>query len=240
MIAKRCDVVILCGGLGKRLRSVVSDRPKPMAEIGGKPFVQILIEHIASFGFHRFVLGAGYKADMIASHFRSVSLPLEIEVSVEDQPMGTGGGLKHVCDLLKAETVLVLNGDSFCNVDYIMMVAEHRARNADATVAVTPVPDAGAFGSISLDADGLVTSFDEKKTGGQGLVNAGVYVFRKCVVESLPPTVPLSLEKDIFPELTRRRQLYAHVVEGPLLDIGTPDNYGRAQQSLQAMMRGRT
>ncbi|MEI6972157.1 MAG: nucleotidyltransferase family protein [bacterium] len=229
-----CDVVILCGGLGKRLRPVVSDRPKPMAEIGGKPFVQLLVEHIGRFGFRRFVLGAGYKAEMIADHFKAVSLPFEIKVAVEHEPLGTGGGLRNVRGLLDADTVLALNGDSFCSVDYRRIVEGHLARAADATVAVVPVPDAGAFGSIIMDGTGMVTAFNEKQSGGQGLVNAGVYVFRSSVIRSLPETTPLSLEKDVFPQLIGR--LFGHKVDGPLFDIGTPESYRLAQQALPVLM----
>jgi len=236
MINDQPDVVILCGGLGTRLRTVVSDRPKPMAEVDGRPFVHILVDHVASFGYRRFILCAGYKAETIKEYFKTATMPVEVVVSIEPQPMGTGGALKHAAGLLKSDDVIVMNGDSFCAVDYAKLIDEHRARQADVTITAVQVKAASEFGSMRVDKSGRVTAFSEKQGGGQGLVNAGVYVFRRAAIETMPLTIPLSLEKDVFPKLTASR-LFAHLVRGPLLDIGTPESYEKARQDLLRMMR---
>ena len=230
-----CDVVILCGGLGTRLRSVVGDRPKPMADIGGKPFVRLLVEHIASYGLDRFILSVGYKAGMIGDYFRAGNLPVKVEIAVESEPMGTAGGLRNSRALIRADTALVLNGDSFCRVDYAAMIEAHLDRNACATIAVVPTENAAEFGSIRAAKDGRITAFEEKKGGGGGLINAGVYVFRKTAIDAMPSRIPLSLEKDVFPGLTSGI-LLSFPVSGPLYDIGTPAGYARAQSDLPGIM----
>ena len=230
------DVAILCGGLGTRLRSVLRDRPKPMATIEGTPFLVLLAEHLAARGFRRFVFCVGYKAEMIESHFAKADSACEYLFSRELTPLGTAGALREARDKLRSELVLVLNGDSFCPVDYPAMLTFHREQQARATLAVAPMERAEEYGGVIVADEGHVVAFEEKRrSSGQRHVNAGIYLFRKGVVEALSDQVPLSLERQVFPGLVGNG-LFAFKVQGPLLDIGTPERYARAQAELLALM----
>lgn len=197
------DVVILCGGLGTRLRPVVDDRPKPMADVGGRPFLELLVDHIASVGFRRFVLCCCHKAEFILSYFSQARTGYSIECSVEKEPLGTGGALVHALPMVKSDPVLVLNGDSFCDVDYSQVVAAHVSRSAAATVVIARVENASDYGTVHVSEGGTVLDFIEKRSAKvPGWINAGVYVFSGSALRGLSKSVPLSLERDVFPSLS--------------------------------------
>jgi NDP-sugar pyrophosphorylase family protein len=232
------DVAVLCGGLGLRLRAAVPDLPKPMAPVGEQPFLELLVARLARFGFRRFVLCAGFKAAAVASHFANRA---DVTVVSESSPLGTAGALRNALPELASEHVLALNGDSFCRVDYAAMLQSHHARSADVTLAVAPVDEARAYGAVLAGPDGRVTAFREKEPSGQAgkaWVNAGVYALRRSALAGLPATAPLSLETDVFPLWATSLRVFANPVEGPLLDIGTPERYERARRELPALMAG--
>lgn len=231
------DTVILCGGLGTRLRSVVGDRPKPMAVVAGRPFLVLQMEHLATFGFRRFVLCVGFMAEFVEEYFRDSRLPFEVVIVREDQPLGTGGALRNALPSCRSKTVLVLNGDSFCAMDYAAMVTE-RHIPGDVGVAVVRATGGTEYGGILLGPGDRIARFAEKDPAVGALhVNAGVYVFGRDVIESLDRRVPLSLEREVFPDLAAQSRLWAREVDGPLLDIGTPERYEQAREELLAMMR---
>jgi NDP-sugar pyrophosphorylase family protein len=234
--AETVDVAILCGGMGLRLRAAVPDRPKPMARVGDRPFLALLVEHVARFGFRRFILCAGYMADAVEAYFREGTRDYEAVVSREDRPAGTGGALRLALDKLRSAHVLALNGDSFCPVDYGAMLASHVARGAAATLAVARADDRASYGNVEVGADGAILGFREKQAGGTPWVNAGVYVFRREAIGAFPGRTPLSLEVDVFPSLAGQG-LFAHEATGPILDIGTPERYERAKREMRALMR---
>jgi len=233
-----CDVVILCGGLGTRLRAVVPDRPKPMAAIDGVPFLSLLVEHVASFGFRRFVLCVGHKAEVIASHFHADSGDLSVVLSREESPLGTGGALWNARERIQGSTFVAMNGDSFCPVDYPAFLTFHAARSATATIAVTPVENAAEYGTVNVSEHNHVLSFAEKSGRNQeGLVNAGVYAFETKVLDEVDRPMPFSVERDIFPHLAEEGTLSAWKSDGPLLDIGTAERYHHAQSRLLPLMK---
>jgi NDP-sugar pyrophosphorylase family protein len=233
---KDIDVVVLCGGLGTRLGNLLGDIPKPMAPVGDRPFLFCLLEHMASFGFGRFVLCAGHMADVIERFFMSIQTSYEIELVQEGEPRGTGGALRQARNRLQSNPVLVINGDSFCSLDYAKMTEAHLSKSADVTIAVISVNRTTGYGSLMVDEDDRIRSFDEKaRHEGPGTVNAGVYVFRPGVIDWIEDRIPLSLEYDVFPSLITAR-LFAYFAHGPLLDIGTPERYQRAKQELLTLM----
>lgn len=228
---------VLCGGLGTRLRPVLSDRPKSMALVGGIPFLQLLIEGLRSQGINQVVLGTGYLGEQIEEFFGSGDrLKTEIRYSREKEPLGTGGALKLAEDQISDPT-LILNGDSYVSWSFTAMRDMYNAKDADMVIAVHAVPDVARYGGITLDNDGRVTQFIEKGMhDGPGLINAGVYLLQKSVVSDLPAKQSISLEKDVFPALLHQRTYGLHC-PGPFIDIGIPSDFSRAQ-TLLSVERG--
>ncbi|MBA3963848.1 MAG: NTP transferase domain-containing protein [Chthoniobacterales bacterium] len=223
---------VLCGGLGTRLRAVLRDRPKSMAPVAGVPFLQILLERIRAQGISEIVLGTGYLAEQIEQHFGSgESLSLTIRYSQESAPAGTGGAVKLAQGLL-SNPALILNGDSYVEWNLAPMLELAHTQQADLVMALQPVADVGRYGSVVIADDGRVTQFVEKGVNrGSGLINAGVYLLRKEIIDQLPGNMAISLEKDVFPGLLSRR-VYGLVCEGPFIDIGIPEDLARAQTLL--------
>jgi D-glycero-alpha-D-manno-heptose 1-phosphate guanylyltransferase len=222
--------VLLVGGMGTRLRSVVPSTPKPLASVGGESFLGLLVRQLRYQGIRRLVMCSGYLADQIETQFADGSAwDVEIEYSREQQPLGTAGAVKLAeCHLQGARDFLVMNGDSFLEIDFRQLLRFHHERSALASMAVVRVQDAGRYGTVQIDADSRVIGFREK-TGGDtpGLVNAGVYVFNHAMFEHFPKG-PASLETDLFPRILERR-VYALEQHGMFIDIGTPEDYARAK-----------
>ncbi len=227
------DVVLLCGGLGKRLRSVVSDRPKPMADLGGRPFLDLLVNYTAGFGFRRCILCAGHMAGRIEEHF-SGKRDLEVLMSVEDEPLGTGGAVKNARPLIKSEVFMVMNGDSFCRMDMAGFLDFHQEKKAFVSITlVTPEKEAD-YGAVMIDGTGRVMEFSEK-TVSRGHINAGVYIFGSDIFGTMPEEKNFSLEYDLFPKVLDKG-VYGYVSGGGLFDIGTPERYERARKELQGLL----
>lgn len=225
------DAVILAGGKGTRLQRIVSDRPKPMAEVVGHPFVEWLILSLKAQGLRRMVLCTGYMYEAIETYFRDgKQWDVEIVYSSELSPLGTGGALRQALHQVHTDPLLAMNGDSFCNVDIHALVAAHTARRARASLWLVPAEDCRSGGMVEIDEHGAVRAFHEKPSEKQqGLISAGIYLLERTVVETIPPDKPVSLETDVFPSLIGHG-LYAVIGRGPFLDIGTPDAYEAADQ----------
>jgi len=224
------DAIVLAGGKGTRLRSVVSDRPKPMAQVAGRPFVEWLLLALRAQGLRRVVLATGYKGEMIASYFGDGSrLGMELAYAQEEVPLGTGGAMRNALPLTTTARVLTLNGDSFRPFDVGRLAAAHAGSGATATLWLVRMDDCRRYGTVEQAGDGRVLSFREKSPDlGAGLINAGVYLFERAALDAIPASTPVSLEGDVFPALIGRR-LYAAAGDGPFLDIGTPESYGSAE-----------
>ncbi|MBI5606376.1 MAG: NTP transferase domain-containing protein [Deltaproteobacteria bacterium] len=228
---KEIDAVILCGGLGSRLKKVVHDRPKPMAEIQGRPFLDILIDHTAAFGITRYILCTGYMANCIEHYYAQTTGPLTFSFSKEKIPLGTGGALKNAESLIRSNPVLVLNGDSFCPVDLDGFITHHRAKNAQISLVVSEAKDSFDFGSLWMDKKGRIVGFQEKINHTQNLINAGVYLFDKEIFARIPPHKRYSLELDLFPDFVGKK-FYGFFSNEKVLDIGTPERYELAKKLL--------
>ena len=230
--ARAIRAFVLCGGLGTRLRPVLTDRPKSMALISGTPFLQLLLDRLRSQRVDDVILGTGYMAEKIESYFGSGNkLAMRVRYSREDEPLGTGGALK-LAEPLISDPVLVLNGDSYVEWSLAPMVELFTAKNADIVVVLQAVADVTRYGSVTLNQDGRITQFVEKGLrGGPGLINAGVYLLRKQIVCDLPAGTAISLEREVFPRLLDRG-VHGLVCTGLFIDIGIPDDFNRAQTLL--------
>jgi NDP-sugar pyrophosphorylase family protein len=225
------DVVILCGGLGTRLRSVVSDRPKPMADVNGRPFLDRLMTYVADYGFRRCILCIGHMGDRIKRYYGERSVhPLTILFSEESEPLGTAGAVKHAEPFIRSDHFLLMNGDSWCPVDLRDLLEFHTGKEALASLTLVRVEEADNYGTVTLREDSRVIGFEEKRDGaGGGLVNGGIYLLRKEFLGFIPSERKLSLECDIFPRILTER-VYGYVTNERLIDIGVPERYGMAQE----------
>jgi NDP-sugar pyrophosphorylase family protein len=228
------DVVILCGGLGTRLKAAVADRPKGLASISGRAFLDILVDELVDQGFERVVFCVGYGADQIVAHFRGRT-GAQWVFSTEDRPLGTGGAVRNASGLVHSDPFVVVNGDSFCRVPYAELFAFHESKAARATLVLSPPSERADVGLAELGADSRLLRFREKPAEAHGtpqLVNAGVYVLQRELIDVHPAASAFSLERDVVPRAIEQRACYGYRVEGPLVDIGTPERYRAAQAVL--------
>jgi D-glycero-alpha-D-manno-heptose 1-phosphate guanylyltransferase len=228
--------LLLVGGMGTRLQSVLSSTPKPLAPVGDIPFLQLLVMQLRSQGFRRMIMCTGHFADQIESAFgNGRQWDVEISYSKESKPLGTAGAVKFAERYLKQDAeFLVVNGDSFVEVDIREFIRFHREHGGVISMAVRRVPNAARYGTVHVDECKRIVGFNEK-TGNPmpGVINAGVYVFNRGVVERMPDG-PASLEKDLFPGLLQEG-MYALEQHGMFIDIGTPEDYARAKELFQSL-----
>ncbi len=220
---------ILAGGLGMRLRGVVTDRPKVLATIRGRPFLAYLLDQLVAAGIRGAVLCTGYMGDQVRDVLGKSYKALRLAYSQESAPLGTAGALRLALPLLNSNPVLVLNGDSYCAADLKQFWLWHRTRRANATLLLTRMSDTARYGRVQVSSDGTVTHFDEKgRENGPGWINAGVYLLNSELILEVPENSAVSLEREIFPTWIGRG-LYGFQSEAVFLDIGTPEAYASAE-----------
>lgn len=229
---KNIDVAILCGGLGKRLRSEIGESQKVMAKIGEEPFLDVLLQDLARANFKRLILLTGYKAETIEEHYRTNNLGLTIEFSRETEPLGTGGALKNARALIQSDPFICLNGDSFCSLNYEEFLNFYSAKRADAAMVLSQRENSRDFGTITLDGAQRITSFEEKlksrRPSGPVYVSSGVYCFSKKVFDWMPALAKFMLETDFFSNMVQK-EVYGFIAQQTFVDIGTPERLKKAR-----------
>jgi NDP-sugar pyrophosphorylase family protein len=228
---RHIDVFILCGGFGKRLRCIAKDIPKPMVKIGNQHFLDILIKYIAHFGFRRFILGIGYKADIIKNYYlKNKTSGLKILFSCENTPLDTGGAVKKAKGLIRSNPFFVLNGDSFCEFNPLRFLKFHEQKKSLISILLCQESDGNDYGRVRISEDSRILSFDEKEVKtGECLINTGIYLFDKKIFSYMPSLSSFSLERDLFPMMTEEK-IYGYPKAGFFIDIGTPERYLRAKK----------
>lgn len=225
------DAILLAGGLGTRLRAVVSDRPKVLAAVGGKPFLEYLFAQLAAAGVRRTVLSTGHLADQIQAHFGDSARDLKIRYCEEKTPLGTGGAVRLSLPETSSDPVLVLNGDSYCDANLNAFLAFHKEKEASVSMLLTSVADTRRYGRVGIDSDSNVRGFEEKGTAsGAGLINAGIYLLSRKVIEEIPQDRPCSLERDVFPAVLGKGFFGYNGSSRFFIDIGTPESYKEAER----------
>jgi NDP-sugar pyrophosphorylase family protein len=224
------EAMILVGGKGTRLQSVLSDRPKPMALIAGRPFLEWLMLSLQARGIRRVILCTGHLGEFVEAHFGDGHrLDMEVRYSLDPEPLGTAGAVGHALGQVRGERFWVLNGDSYCRADFERLAEVHVARHAKATMWLVMQADCRRFGSVEIEEDGRVIAFREKSSEQRtGLINAGIYLLERKTVEMISSGRAVSLETEVFPQLIGNG-LYAALGNGPFLDIGTPEAYASAE-----------
>lgn len=223
------DVMILAGGLGTRLSHVVTDTQKTMAPVAGKPFLSYLVNRLIDLGAGRIVFAVSYHHEQIRAYFGDEYRGAEIVYSVETTPMGTGGAIRQALSLCRTENVFIFNGDTRFDAELAALEALHREKNAEITIAARKLTNVTRSGTLCFDAQGKVTSFNEKKTVGEGYINGGIYLVRRNITEHLPAG-KFSFETDVLEPLTF--DTYCTVSDGYFIDIGVPSDYFRAQTEI--------
>ncbi len=227
------EAIVLAGGFGTRLRHVVSDVPKPMAPVDGRPFLRYILDDLIAKGVSRVVLATGYKSEVIREAFGPSYRGAEIVYSNEDTPLFTGGAVKKALAVCRGEEVFVINGDTFFDVDLAAMRAFKRERGAEFVLAAKPMRDFDRYGTLLLDGEGRVLRFEEKRPTESGVINGGVYLLDRGFLRGVREET-FSLEKDVLEKDTAARRLYAFPSEGYFIDIGVPEDYARAQEDFRS------
>ncbi len=232
-MTNKTDAIILAGGFGTRLQKVVSSVPKPLAPIRGIPFLDLLINQLASFSsVGRIILAVGYKAGKILEHFKETSFPLYF--SIEETPLGTGGALKRALNLVKTPHVLATNGDCFTDYSLKGFYQSFLEKKADISLLGKQMEDTSRYGTVSIDpTTSQILSFEEKiPFSEKGWISCGTYLFRKSLFSDLPFESPsFSLEKEVFP-LCLQKRFFMYPCDKTFVDIGTEKSFQQAQTAL--------
>ncbi len=228
------QAILLAGGLGTRLRSVVSDRPKPMALIEDKPFMEYVVHELSRYGITEIIFAVGYKGSMVEEYFGDGSrfaapdgTQLKVQYAYEEELLGTAGAIKNAGQLVTEDSFFVLNADTFYQMDYRRLVRQQKEMDLDMALVLRQVPDVSRYGQAVLK-DGILTGFDEKADeAGPGTINGGIYRMKRDLLKEIPDG-KVSLEKDMIPRwLSGGRRLGGFVNEGYFIDIGVPEDYFR-------------
>ena len=227
------DIQILAGGLATRLRGVLTDRPKILAPVAKRPFLDWLLDWLAEQGARRVVLGLGYRADMVLDYLADNPHPeLEIVPVIEPQPLGTAGAVAFARPYFRSDPVMVLNGDTILEADLSEFAAEHRRSPSMGSMICVRLADARRYGSVEIDAAGRVLSFREKGSStASGWINGGVYLFGGAVIDRIAGLASGSLEREVLAAMPPG-SIHAFRTEGRFLDIGTPESLASAEDFL--------
>lgn len=226
------SAIILAGGLGTRLRSAVADLPKCMAPVAGKPFLAYVIDHLRQQGIQHFIFALGYKNEAFTG-FLSSHLPEgNYTLSIEHEPLGTGGAIKLACTHATEKNVLVANGDTMFKIQLSKLAGFHNAHKADCTLSLKPMQHFDRYGVVELGEDGSIRHFREKQLYESGLINGGIYMLNaeSFLKEDLPSK--FSFEQDYLEKYYTKRKMYGIVQDEYFIDIGIPSDYERAQKEL--------
>ncbi|BDQ19672.1 NDP-sugar synthase [Rhodococcus qingshengii] len=229
------DAVILVGGKGTRLRPLTLSAPKPMLPTAGLPFLTHLLARIEAAGIKHVVLGTSFKAEVFEDYFGDGSkMGLEIDYVFETEPLGTGGGIRNVLPKLRGDNVMVFNGDVLGGTDLNGILETHEKTDADVTLHLVRVGDPRAFGCVPTDEDGRVSAFLEKtQDPPTDQINAGCYVFKREIIEQIPEGRPVSVEREVFPNLLAEgKRVFGHVDSSYWRDMGTPEDFVRGSADL--------
>lgn len=230
------QAIVLVGGLGTRMRSVIHDRPKSMASIGCRPFLAVLLDYLESQGISGVILAVGYLREKITGFFGSQYRSTRLLYSVEIEPLGTGGAIAQALHLVTSDVVFVLNGDTFLKVDFADMLAIHQEAEADVTVALRSARDISRYGRAEVK-NGRIVAFEEKGASGAGLINCGTYVVSRRLFDGYDLPRAFSFETDFLMPFIRDLRLVPYITDAYFVDIGVPEDYIRARNELSHRAR---
>jgi D-glycero-alpha-D-manno-heptose 1-phosphate guanylyltransferase len=227
------EAIVLAGGLGTRLRSVINDRPKVMALVSGRPFLEYVILFLKKNGVTKFIFSLGYQSDKIIEFVTTSNLDIDYEFSIENIQLGTGGAIKKSLEFTNNENILVVNSDTYFNFDLMSMMLQHKLNNADFTIALKLLKNFDRYGTVEINDQLRISSFIEKKYTSDGFINAGYMILnrRKFNENTNNYPVSFSVETDLLQKISKLN-IYGFKSTGFFIDIGIPEDYNFAQQNL--------
>ncbi|MEO5967653.1 MAG: nucleotidyltransferase family protein [Ferruginibacter sp.] len=226
------EAIILAGGLGTRLKETVPDLPKSLAPISGTPFLKYVIDFLVANNIKRMVFSLGYMHEEISNFVRENYKGLEVEFVVEEEPMGTGGGIALALKKCKDEDVIIVNGDTFFNVDLQKLSSFHKQNTAICTLSLKPMFNFDRYGVVLLDKEGHIQSFLEKQFYAEGLINGGVYALNANKFKGLKMPEKFSFENDFLQKYYPSEKMMGIIMDNYFIDIGIKQDYERAQTEL--------
>lgn len=229
------EAVILAGGFGTRLQTVVNDVPKPMAPVNGEPFLNYVFSYLEHYGIKHVVLSTGYLSHKISEFYKEEYRGIKVSYAVEEAPLGTGGGIRLSLEQCHTNEVLVLNGDSFFDVNLDEYYKQHATTGSDCSLALRKVENAARYGTINPGENNRINAFKEKDSIERpGLINGGVYMLNKDVFMAQTPSgKAFSIEKDFFETQVSHLQICGFEYDGYFIDIGIPSDYHKAQDDFK-------
>jgi D-glycero-alpha-D-manno-heptose 1-phosphate guanylyltransferase len=230
------EAIILAGGLGTRLRSAVPDLPKCMAPVAGKPFLHYVIAHCQQQGIEKFIFSLGYMHEHIESYLKEELPTNNYQLSIEEEPLGTGGAIRLACTKSKEQNLLALNGDTLFKINFGDLAHLHESKNAHCTLSLKPMRDFDRYGVVELNEDESIQRFQEKKYYESGMINGGIYALK--VSPFLENNFPekFSFEKDYLEKYYQSRPMYGLAQDAYFIDIGIPSDFERAQTEVGGVL----
>jgi D-glycero-alpha-D-manno-heptose 1-phosphate guanylyltransferase len=233
------EAIVLAGGEGRRLQAVVRDLPKPMADIAGRPFLSWLLTRLNLQGVDRVILSVGYKAEAIQDYFQNAFNNAAIVYSVENEPLGTGGAIRLALEHCIEPQVIVMNGDTYADIELRGLLVARESSGADLTMAVTHLNDISRYGAVVVDKKtNRVVGFDEKQGSAAGYINAGTYCLRQDLFLKYPVPGKFSFERDFLPKHLAELNPVAFTAVRGFIDIGIPEDYALAQTVIPQLAGG--
>lgn len=228
------EAIILAGGLGTRLKSVVGDLPKTLAPVSGKPFLGYLLDYAKKQGIEKFIFALGYKSDLIEAFVKKYLPGNSYMFSLEQEPLGTGGAVYKACKEISGTDAMVLNADTYFSVSFLNLSIIHELQKASCTLALKPMKSFDRYGAVDLEHQ-VITGFSEKKYHASGLINGGVYALSAAsfLQQSFPPA--FSFEKDFLEKVYKGGKIMGMVSDAYFIDIGIPEDYERVQRQVSEM-----
>lgn len=227
--------IILAGGFGTRLQSVVNDVPKPMAPIAGRPFLEWVLDYCLENGIQEAILSVGYKSEIIIQHFGNEYKGIQIKYAIEKEPLGTGGAIRFAMELLEDDkNCLILNGDTLFKSDLQKLYGSFIEKSADLIVSLRRMYDFDRYGLVEINESNRIISFQEKKYCQEGLINGGVYIVSSKLIKQIFPEVKsFSFEKDFLEQYVKQLNFIGIEQAGYFIDIGIPEDFEKANRDLK-------
>lgn len=224
------ECIVLAGGLGTRLQGIIGAMPKCMATVAGQPFLFHLFQYLESQNCNRVILSLGYKHEIVENWLIATDWEFEIEIVIETEPLGTGGGISLAMKHAKSENVFIINGDTLFRIDLKTMLDFHKNKNAAASLALKQLNNFERYGVVKIDKNECVQSFEEKTFTEEGLINGGIYILNRDTFLSKQFPEKYSFEKEYLEQYVVEQKFYGFIAETYFIDIGVPEDYNQAQK----------